>query len=150
MGEGFGKVGNYAARQLKTWSRNFFSADEVVSKTLKRPEITQEMRDLIDYLEKNMVQEEPTCIVHGDVGLHNVIVHPTEPRVAALLDWEISTLGHPLVDLNYVSSACPGGWRGGPAELAKKTGVLTEWEFVERYHQRRGLPVITSQGFDFF
>lgn len=144
--EGYGKVGNYTARQLKTWGRNFDAADVTVQKALQRPELTEKMTELRRYLDTNMVQTEPTCIVHGDIGLHNVIVHPTEPRIAAIIDWEISTLGHPMVDVNYVAAALPGGWRGLPQE----DGLPTEWSWVESYHQRRSIPMISKEQYEFF
>jgi aminoglycoside phosphotransferase (APT) family kinase protein len=104
----FGKAGNYCARQLKTWGRNFKDVDATVRASLpaemEGARLTRGMDQLSDYIRGNMsvAEPEPTCIVHGDVGLHNVILHPTEPRVAAIIDWEICTLGHPLVDCNYV------------------------------------------------
>ena len=94
--------------QLKTWGRNFKDVDATVRASLpaemEGARLTRGMDQLSDYIRGNMsvAEPEPTCIVHGDVGLHNVILHPTEPRVAAIIDWEICTLGHPLVDCNYV------------------------------------------------
>jgi aminoglycoside phosphotransferase (APT) family kinase protein len=95
--EGFGKVGNYCSRQLKTWGRNFHSANETVEKAMgaSGPAKTAEMETLMHYLKENLsiAEPEPTTIVHGDLGLHNVILHPDKPEVAAFLDWEICTLG---------------------------------------------------------
>lgn len=141
--EGFGKVGNYAARQLKTWGRNFIRDDDDVQRALQQPELTKYMKDLIRYLEEHMVQEEPTCVVHGDFGLHNCIVHPTRPEIVAILDWELSTLGHPMVDLAYATIGLPKQHDG-------KTGILTAEEFIERYHSRRSLPLISSEEWSFF
>lgn len=144
--EGFGKVGNYTARQLKTWGKQFDAADEVVQKKLQQPELTEQMIALRAYLDQNMVQGEPTCIVHGDLGLHNAIVHLTEPRIVAIIDWEISTLGHPMIDLSYLAAVLPGGWRVPPED----GGLPSQWSFVESYHERRGLPLISREQYEFF
>jgi len=119
---------------------------QIVDKALPRPQLIRDMEELYHYLDKNMVQEEPTCIVHGDLGIHNVIVHPTEARVVAILDWELSTLGHPMLDLNYSLSRLPGGYH----ESRDLQGLPPQWTLVERYHQRRGLPMISREHWEFF
>jgi aminoglycoside phosphotransferase (APT) family kinase protein len=88
----FGKKGNYMARQVGRWSKQYEA-----SKT----EQIDSMDHLIEWLQNNMPQDDSTTIVHGDFRLENLIIHPTEPRVAAILDWELCTLGHPLADLAY-------------------------------------------------
>ncbi len=89
---GFGKSGNYYARQISRWSRQYRASE------------TQEipaMDRLMEWLPKNIPAFEETRVVHGDYRLGNMILHPTEPRIVALLDWELSTLGDPLADLAY-------------------------------------------------
>ncbi len=133
----YGKPGNYFHRQIGRWSKQYTAAktDDIAS-----------MEHLMDYLPANVPSGEDSCIVHGDFRMGNILVHPTEPKVAALLDWELSTLGHPLGDLGYscmsyhhgiVGSVSLEG-RTGPA-----TGIPTEEEFLAEYCRltgRDGIP----------
>jgi len=89
----FGKPGNYMARQTGRWSKQYMA-----SKT----DDIESMDRLMDWLAENVPDDETTSIVHGDFRLENMIVHPTEPRVIAVLDWELSTLGHPWLTLPTV------------------------------------------------
>ena len=90
--EGFGKEGDYIARQIHRWTKQY-----QMSETSKIPE----MDKLIEWLPKNIPPGETTTIVHGDYRIDNMVLHPTEPRVLAVLDWELSTLGDPLADFTY-------------------------------------------------
>ena len=164
----YGKTtGSYATRQIRTWSRNFEAADGVVQSVEQRPQLTEDMRALGQQLlgggdsdgigsggrrGLSLLDPEPTCVIHGDIGLHNMLIHPTEPRVSALIDWEISTLGHPLVDLDYAASALPGGWRNEHVSTGAKVealdGLPTCWQFMTAYHRRRGLPMVTEAAAD--
>src|SRR5258708_21541553 len=94
----FGRVGGYYTRQIARWSKQW-----TLSKTRQLPDIDR----LIVCLGENVPDESATTISHGDFRIGNLMFHPTEPRVVAVLDWELSTLGHPLADL--ASSAL--GWR---------------------------------------
>lgn len=88
----YGKPGNYYARQIGRWSQQY-----VAAKTDDIPEMDR----LIAWLPANIPPGDDTSIVHGDYRVENLIFHPTEPRIVAVVDWELSTLGHPLGDLAY-------------------------------------------------
>ncbi|MBI1341103.1 phosphotransferase [bacterium] len=133
--EGFGKEGDYIARQIHRWTKQYQA-----SETTKIPE----MDALIEWLPKNIPPGETTTIVHGDYRLDNMILHPTEPRILAVLDWELSTLGDPLADFTYhlmqwvMPSSDPV--RRSLANLTNLTelGIPTRDEYVDLYCQRVG------------
>jgi aminoglycoside phosphotransferase (APT) family kinase protein len=89
----FGKTGNYFARQVDRWTKQYRA-----SETQHIPEVER----LIEWLPKTVPHQERVSIVHGDYRLDNMIFHPTEPRVLAVLDWELSTLGDPMADFTYL------------------------------------------------
>ena len=134
--EGFGKPGNYFERQIARWSRQYLaSVTEPIA----------EMDRLIDWLPAHMPEsardERQVSIVHGDFRLDNLMFHPTEPRVIAVLDWELSTLGHPLADFSYHCMAWhikPGSFRGIGGLDHKALGIPEEAEYIQRYCQRTG------------
>jgi len=99
--KGFKNIGNFYSRQLKTWQM-IHEAQRVVRYPDGRlvPQLTR-FDDQIKWLEKNMIEDE-VSIIHGDSSLHNMIIHPTEPRLVAFLDWELCTIGHPLGDLAFI------------------------------------------------
>ena len=90
--ERFGKPGNYYARQISRWSRQYEASETQAIASMNR---------LMRWLPDNIPATEETRVVHGDYRLGNMIVHPTEPRIVTVLDWELSTLGDPLADLAY-------------------------------------------------
>jgi aminoglycoside phosphotransferase (APT) family kinase protein len=90
--DGFGKVGGYVERQVKRWTQQYKAAET---------ETIASANALMDWLPQHLPAESDTRIVHGDYRLDNVMFHPTEPRILAVLDWELSTLGDPLVDFAY-------------------------------------------------
>ena len=132
----FGRPGNYFARQVARWSQQYEA-----SKDTDIPEMEQ----LIAWLPGAVPAEDGLpSIVHGDYSFHNVLIHPTEPRVVAVVDWELSTLGHPLGDLTYhmMDWYRPAGvdLRGTlrDADL-RALGIPTFEDYVARYCERTGL-----------
>ena len=102
----YGKAGNYFERQIARWSKQYRASET---------EKIDAMDKLIEWLPLHIPPGEETSIVHGDYRLDNLIFHPTEPRVLAILDWELSTLGHPLADFAYHCMAWhvpPSAFRG--------------------------------------
>ena len=133
---GFGKPGNYFERQIGRWSKQY-----VASITQPIPEMDQLMAWLPAHIPAGARDVRRTGIVHGDYRLDNLIFHPTQPRVLAVLDWELSTLGHPLADFSYHCMAWhipPGSFRGiGGLDVAS-LGIPTEAEYIRRYCARTG------------
>jgi aminoglycoside phosphotransferase (APT) family kinase protein len=128
----YGRVGGYMGRQVRRWSQQYEA-----SKT----DDLAEMDHLMAWLPDNMPDDSETTIVHGDFRLENLIVHPTEPKVIAVLDWELSTLGHPLSDLAY--NCLPYHWPqesfGDMRGLDPTTpGIPTEQDYVARYCEITG------------
>lgn len=101
---GFGKAGGFATRQIGRWTKQWDLSD---------PEPNADIARLIDWLPRNLPADDRTTLVHGDFRLGNVMFHPTEPRIVAVLDWELSTLGHPLADLAHT---CVYTWFMSPSE----------------------------------
>lgn len=128
----FGKPGNYFARQIARWTRQYEA-----SKTDAVPA----MEKLAAWLPGAIPPAEETCVVHGDYRLDNLIFHPSEPRVVAILDWELSTLGHPLADLAYHMMAwrfSPDLFRGMAGLDLDALGIPSEKAYVTRYAERTG------------
>lgn len=141
--EDFGHPGNYFARQIGRWSKQYRAAET---------ESIPAMEHLMDWLPANMPADDgQISLIHGDYRLDNLIFHPQQTRVLAVLDWELSTLGHPLADLAYFCMCLRlprteriKGLAGMPlAEL----GIPDEQAFVDRYCELRGLPGITQWNF---
>jgi aminoglycoside phosphotransferase (APT) family kinase protein len=131
--EGFGRPGGYFARQVSRWTRQWHA-----SKTREIPEIDH----LVAWLPENLpAGADETTIVHGDFRLGNLMFHPNEPRVIAILDWELSTLGHPLADLahNCLLWHATQAMYYGVEDLDQKAlGIPAEAEYVRRYCERTG------------
>ena len=133
----YGRPGNYFERQIGRWSKQYVAS------------VTQpiaEMDKLMAWLPNNMPasarDESKVSIVHGDYRLDNLMFHASEPRVLAVLDWELSTIGHPLADFSYHCMAWhipPGTFRGIGGVDVKSLGIPTEDEYIHRYCDRTGL-----------
>jgi aminoglycoside phosphotransferase (APT) family kinase protein len=140
----YGKPGRYIERQVARWTQQYRASETETIDAVQR---------LIEWLPKHIPADEETAIVHGDFRLDNAIFHPNEPRILAVLDWELSTLGHPLVDLAYLCmryhlSAVEFRGLGGldPAALQ----IPSEAECVADYCRRRGRAPVAPQDWTYY
>ncbi|MBM4256520.1 MAG: phosphotransferase family protein [Deltaproteobacteria bacterium] len=124
--EDYGRVGGYLARQVSRWSQQYEA-----TKTENLPA----MDHLMQWLPQHIPDDSETTIAHGDFRLENLIFHPTEPRVLAVIDWELSTLGAPLSDLAYncIPYYVADPTRGDITHLDPSYGIPSEHEMVARY-----------------
>jgi len=137
----FGRAGNYFARQIGRWSKQYRASET---------ENLDAMDRLIDWLPQQIPPGDETTVVHGDYRMDNLIFHPTEPKIIAILDWELSTLGHPLADFSYhcMSWHIPSGaFRGISGLDLKALGIPTEAEYIARYVTRTKRPPIEHWNF---
>jgi len=137
----YGRPGNYFARQIDRWSKQYKAAETEKLGAMDR---------LIDWLPTAIPADETTSIVHGDYRFDNTIMHPTSSRVLAVLDWELSTLGHPLADFTYFLMVWhfPPSVRGGLAGLdIRELGIPRLEDIAERYGARTGRASL--EGLDF-
>ena len=132
----YGKPGSYIERQIGRWSKQYAAS---------QTQVIPEMDRLIAWLPANIPSsakdETLVSIVHGDYRLDNLMFHPTEPKVLAVLDWELSTLGHPLADFSYHCMAWhikPGSFRGIGGLDHQALGIPDEAEYIKRYCERTG------------
>ncbi|MCO5793527.1 MAG: phosphotransferase family protein [Blastomonas sp.] len=131
--ESYGKPGNYCARQISRWTKQY---------RLSETETIPEMDQLIEWLEKTVPEQRGFGIAHGDFRIDNMIFDKDEPRVLALLDWELSTLGDPIADLSYflMSWVQPAEGRNGLLGVdVKALGIPTIEEATARYVEKAGL-----------
>ena len=128
----YGKPGNYLARQIARWTKQYRASET---------EKIDAMERLMEWLPQHIPADDQTRVVHGDYRLDNVIFHPTQPRILAVLDWELSTLGHPLADFAYHCMSwrlAPGTFRGIAGLDLKALGIPSEEEYVAMYCRRTG------------
>jgi aminoglycoside phosphotransferase (APT) family kinase protein len=142
----YGKAGNYLARQIARWSKQYEASET---------EPIDAMRRLIEWLPAHIPAQagdanERAAIVHGDYRLDNLIFHASEPRVLAVLDWELSTLGDPIVDFAYHCMAWhvdPVQFRGIAGLNWATLGIPDERGYIERYCQRTGFAIAGDWNF---
>jgi aminoglycoside phosphotransferase (APT) family kinase protein len=140
----FGKPGDYVARQVSRWSKQYQA-----SATQK----IEAMDNLIAWLPRNIPPASATSIVHGDFRLDNVVFHPAEARILAVLDWELSTLGDSLADFSYHCMSWhipPGQFRGIAGLNLKALGIPGEAEYVAKYCERTGKKAIDPSHWDYY
>jgi aminoglycoside phosphotransferase (APT) family kinase protein len=137
----FGRPGNYYERQIGRWSKQYLAS---------RTEEIDAMEKLLAWLPENIPEQPRSVVVHGDYRLGNTIIHPTEPRIVAVLDWELSTLGDGLADLGYLCQDYHGeayqdmGLAGADLEAL---GIPTEDEMVAEYCRNAGIGHIDNWPF---
>ena len=142
--ETYGKPGNYLERQVARWTKQYRASET---------ERIEAVENLIEWLPKNIPADDETRIVHGDFRIDNVIFHPTEPRILAVLDWELSTLGHPLSDFAYHCMTWrmqPGQARGLGGLPLQELGIPTEEEYVAAYLQRTGRKDVPKANWEYY
>jgi len=134
---GYGKAGNYFARQIGRWGKQYTASVTAPIEAMDRL-----MAWLPVHMPASARDESKVAVVHGDYRLDNLVFHPSEPRVLAVLDWELSTIGHPLADFAYHCMAWhipPGSFRGIGGLDHAALGIPLEAEYVRRYCARTGL-----------
>lgn len=140
--EDFGRTGNYLERQIALWSRQY-QQDEDAGRD-------PDMDFMVDWFPKNIPDGDDTRIVHGDFKCDNMIFHPTEPKVIAVLDWELSTLGNPLVDFAYhamMYDMPPEIIAGLLGADLKALNIPSQEEYIEAYCRRTGRTHIPNWNF---
>lgn len=132
----YGKPGAYVARQISRWTKQY---------QLSETETIEEMNKLIEWLPAHLPPEGKPSVVHGDYRLDNMILHPAEPRVLAVIDWELSTIGDPLADFTYHLMQwlmSPGGRTAGTQTLVssnlEELGIPSLDQYVDMYLKRTG------------
>ena len=142
--EDFGRAGSYIERQIGRWTKQYQA-----SETVK----IEAMDNLIAYLPKHIPPGDETTVVHGDFRLDNTIFHPTEPRILAVLDWELSTLGHPLADFSYHCMSWhtpPAKFRGIEGLPLDELGIPSEREYAGMYFKRSGRKPVDASTWDYY
>ena len=134
----FGRAGGYVARQITRWTKQYRASETETNPAMER---------LIEWLPVNLPEDDETTIVHGDYRLDNMVFHPTEPRILGVLDWEISTLGHPLADFAYhcmLWRLSKDSYRGLVGHDIAALGIPSEEAYIAAYCARTGRRDLTN------
>ena len=138
----FGRSEGYLQRQIARWTRQYRASELEGNPAMER---------IIAWLPRNVPRDDLSRIVHGDYRLDNVLIHPTEPRIVAVLDWELSTIGNPLADFAYHMLTwrfAPELFRGLAGEDLEALGIPDEQAYLETYLDRTGFDM--PQDWEFF
>ena len=137
----YGKPGNYFGRQFKRWSSQY----EYTKAALANPALDE----LLEWIPSHTPEDDRTAIVHGDPNISNMMFHSEKPEVLALLDWELSTLGHPLVDIAYMCHGYYSDPFEGPAALPR-LGLPTVEQIIDQYCTATEIPRISDADWRFY
>ncbi len=141
---GYGKPSAYIERQIARWTRQYRASET---------ERIDAMERLIDWLPQHLPAEGAHRIIHGDYRIDNVIFHPTEPQILAVLDWELSTLGDPIADFAYHCMnwrLSPRGSRGLAGVDLAGLGIPNEASYVQKYFDRVGRPLPDASAWTYY
>lgn len=138
----YGRTGNYFERQIARWSKQYRASET---------DAIEAMEALMDWLPEHIPAGDETAIVHGDYRLDNVIFHPSEARIVAVLDWELSTLGHPLADIAFHCMwwHTPSTIRGLADVDIAALGIPDEHSYLKRYCERVGRELVDEATWGF-
>jgi aminoglycoside phosphotransferase (APT) family kinase protein len=140
----YGKSGGYVERQVARWTQQYRAAETEKIEAVER---------LIDWLPRHIPADEQASIVHGDFRLDNTIFHPSEPRILAVLDWELSTIGHPLVDFAYFCMRYhlpDAEFRGLGGLDIKGLSIPSEAQCIAAYCEIRGIKAPSQQDWTYY
>ena len=141
--EDYGKHGGFVERQISLWTRQYLAMEKEAGRN-------EHLDRLIEWLPNNVPDADEVSIAHGDFRIDNMIFDPVEPKIIAVLDWELSTLGHPLADFAYhiMMYRMPHGLRAGLKGLdLAELGLPSEEEYVRNYCRRAGRDTIENIDF---